>query len=196
MKCPADKILAVYSPRSDGSPEPSTIKCYYGKRVLISPFKKHAFLDVSPANVPLELKKAPTLDGYSLNLTGTVTFGISTDPKLMPVAAKELLFLQQDGINRIAKQAINAQAQITASKFTIQEIWCDRNKFFDAMCNNAENALKKFGLKLVNVNISDITDEEGFINAYTREQVRKAIEQAKREIEQEKAAADKTDKAE
>jgi uncharacterized membrane protein YqiK len=53
--------------------------------------------------------------------------------------------------------------------------------------NNVDTELKKIGLKLINVNITDIKDESGYIEALGKEAAAKAINEAKVSVaEQEK----------
>jgi flotillin len=61
----------------------------------------------------------------------------------------------------------------------IEEINTDRDKFLSAVSNNVESELKKIGLRLINVNVTDITDESGYISALGKEAAAKAINDAK-----------------
>ncbi|HRO96938.1 MAG TPA: SPFH domain-containing protein, partial [Ferruginibacter sp.] len=70
---------------------------------------------------------------------------------------------------------------------TIEEINSDRDKFLDNISKNVDTELKKIGLKLINVNVTDIKDESGYIEALGKEAAAKAINEAKISVaEQEK----------
>jgi flotillin len=70
---------------------------------------------------------------------------------------------------------------------TIEEINSDRDKFLDNISKNVDSELKKIGLKLINVNVTDIRDESGYIEALGKEAAAKAINEAKISVaEQEK----------
>ena len=63
----------------------------------------------------------------------------------------------------------------------------DRDKFLENISANVEVELKKIGLRLINVNVTDIKDESGYIEALGREAAARAINEAKvRVAEQEK----------
>ena len=47
---------------------------------------------------------------------------------------------------------------------------------------NVETELKKIGLRLINVNVTDISDESGYIEALGKEAAAKAINDAKRTV--------------
>ena len=70
---------------------------------------------------------------------------------------------------------------------SIEELNSDRDKFLEAITANVEVELKKIGLRLINVNVTDIKDESGYIEALGQEAAAKAINEAKvRVAEQER----------
>jgi flotillin len=52
----------------------------------------------------------------------------------------------------------------------------------EAVSSNVEAELKKVGLKLINVNVTDINDESGYIEALGKEAAAKAINDAKKSV--------------
>jgi flotillin len=64
----------------------------------------------------------------------------------------------------------------------IEEINADRDKFLAAVSQNVEAELRKIGLKLINVNVTDIRDESGYIEALGKEAAAKAINDAKKSV--------------
>jgi flotillin len=64
----------------------------------------------------------------------------------------------------------------------IEEINTDRDKFLAAVSSNVETELKKIGLRLINVNVTDISDESGYIAALGKEAAAKAINDAKKSV--------------
>ena len=64
----------------------------------------------------------------------------------------------------------------------IEEINTDRDKFLAAVSSNVETELKKIGLRLINVNLTDISDESGYIQALGKEAAAKAINDAKKSV--------------
>ncbi len=64
----------------------------------------------------------------------------------------------------------------------IEEINADRDKFLEAVSHNVESELKKIGLRLINVNVTDISDESGYILALGKEAAAKAINDAKKSV--------------
>jgi flotillin len=64
----------------------------------------------------------------------------------------------------------------------IEEINADRDKFLINVSQNVELELRKIGLKLINVNVTDIRDESGYIEALGKEAAAKAINEAKKSV--------------
>ena len=64
----------------------------------------------------------------------------------------------------------------------IEEINTNRDKFLEAVSENVETELKKIGLRLINVNVTDITDESGYIDALGKEATSKALNDAKKNV--------------
>jgi flotillin len=64
----------------------------------------------------------------------------------------------------------------------IEEINADRDKFLINISQNVEQEMRKIGLKLINVNVTDIRDESGYIEALGKEAAAKAINEAKKSV--------------
>ncbi|MBQ6892788.1 MAG: flotillin family protein, partial [Clostridia bacterium] len=110
------------------------------------------------------------------------TVGISTEPGVMQNAAERLLGLQLSEIQELAKDIIFGQLRLIIATMDIEEINTDRDKFLAAVSSNVETELKKIGLRLINVNVTDISDESGYIAALGKEAAAKAINDAKKSV--------------
>ena len=105
----------------------------------------------------------------------------------MNAAAERLLGLSPEQIQELAKDILFGQLRLVIATMTIEEINSDRDKFLDNISKNVDSELKKIGLKLINVNVTDIKDESGYIEALGKEAAAKAINEAKISVaEQEK----------
>ena len=102
----------------------------------------------------------------------------------MQNAAERMLGLKLDDIQELAKDIIFGQLRLVIATMEIEEINTDRDKFLEAVSRNVETELKKIGLRLINVNVTDITDESGYIVALGKEAAAKAINDAKISVAQ------------
>ena len=82
----------------------------------------------------------------------------------------------------MAREIIFGQLRLTVASLTIEQINQDREKFLDAIRRNVAPELNKIGLYLINVNITDITDESGYIESIGKKAASEAINQAKIDV--------------
>ena len=179
--CPSDKVLVVHGKigkNKDGTYR--SAKCMHGGVTLVVPFlQKYTFLDLTPLSISVDLKSALSKQNIRIDVPSIFTVGISTDPAIMQNAAERLLGLTLQNISELAKDIIFGQLRLVIATMDIEEINADRDKFLDAVSRNVEGELKKIGLKLINVNVTDISDESGYIVALGKEAAAKAINDAK-----------------
>ena len=100
----------------------------------------------------------------------------------MQNAAERLLGRNLTQIQELAKDIIFGQLRLVVATMDIEEINTDRDKFLAAVSNNVETELKKIGLRLINVNVTDINDESGYIQALGKEASSKAINDARKSV--------------
>jgi flotillin len=182
-RCPSDKILVVYG-RTGGQ----SAKCIHGGGAFIWPvIQDYAYLDLKPISIEANLTNALSRQNIRVDVPCRFTVGISTDPDSMNNAAERLLGLSSDQIQELSKDILFGQLRLVIATMTIEEINSDRDKFLDNISKNVDTELKKIGLKLINVNVTDIKDESGYIEALGKEAAAKAINDAKISVaEQEK----------
>ena len=108
----------------------------------------------------------------------------------MENAAERLLGLQRQDIHSLANDIILGQMRLVVAMMDIEEINRNRDKFLSNIASNVEAELKKVGLKLINVNITDIKDESGYIVALGREAAAKAINEAKIRVAEQERTGD------
>lgn len=179
-KCPSDKIMVIYGKVSGVK---GSAKCIHGGVKFIWPFiQSYAFLDLTPISLSVDLRQALSRQNIRIDVPSKFTVGISTEEGVMQNAAERLLGLSLDSIQELAKDIILGQMRLIIATMDIEEINADRDKFLDAVSRNVETELKKIGLKLINVNVTDINDESGYIEALGKEAAAKAINDAKRSV--------------
>ena len=180
-KCPSDKIMVKYG--KIGKNEDGTARsaiCIHGGAAFIVPvFQSYEFLDLTPMSIPVDLTNALSHQNIRVDVPSRFTVGISTEPGVMQNAAERLLGLKLVEIQELAKDIIFGQLRLVIATMDIEEINTNRDKFLSAVSDNVETELKKIGLRLINVNVTDINDESGYIAALGREAAAKAINEAK-----------------
>jgi flotillin len=174
-RCPSDKILVVY-----GNTGGSSAKCIHGGGAFIWPvIQDYAFLSLIPISIDANLTNALSKQNIRVDVPCRFTVGISTDSDSMNNAAERLLGQSNNQIQELARDILFGQLRLVIATMSIEEINSDRDKFLENISTNVEVELKKIGLKLINVNVTDIKDESGYIEALGKEAAAKAINEAK-----------------
>lgn len=178
-RCPSDRILVVYGKVSGGE----SAKCIHGGAAFIFPvIQDYQFLDLTPISIEVNLVNALSKQNIRVNVPSRFTIGISTEPGIMQNAAERLLGLGQNEIQELAQEIIFGQLRLVVASMDIEEINSDRDKFLTNISQSVESELKKVGLKLINVNITDIVDESGYIEALGKEAAAHAINAARKSV--------------
>ncbi len=183
-RCPSDKILVIYG----GSGSKKSAKCVHGGGAFVWPIiEDYAYLSLTPISIDANLTNALSRQNIRVDVPCRFTVGISTDEECMTAAAERLLGLSAQQIQELARDILFGQLRLVIATMSIEELNSDRDKFLEAISSNVEVELKKIGLRLINVNVTDINDESGYIEALGQEAAAKAINEAKvRVAEQEK----------
>lgn len=178
-RCPSDRILVVYGKVGGGE----SAKCIHGGAAFIVPvIQDYQFLDLTPISIEVNLVNALSKQNIRVNVPSRFTIGISTEPGIMQNAAERLLGLGQNEIQELAQEIIFGQLRLVVASMDIEEINSDRDKFLTNISESVESELKKVGLKLINVNITDIVDESGYIEALGKEAAAHAINAARKSV--------------
>ena len=174
-RCPSDRILVVFG-KTGGE---GSAKCVHGGAAFIWPIiQDYSFLYLTPISIEVNLTNALSKQNIRVNVPSRFTIGVSTEPSIMQNAAERLLGLNQDMIQELAQEIIFGQLRLVVASMDIEEINTDRDKFLSHITHSVEEELKKVGLKLINVNITDIHDVSGYIEALGKEAAAKAINDA------------------
>jgi flotillin len=147
--------------------------------LILPVIQSYEFLDLTPTPIEINLQGALSQQNIRVNTPSTFTVGISTEPAVMANAADRLLGLQMNEVRELARDIIFGQMRVVIATMTIEEINADREKLIEKIFAGVEIELNKVGLHLINVNVQDITDESGYIDALGREAAARAINEAK-----------------
>ncbi|MDH5399791.1 MAG: SPFH domain-containing protein [Cyclobacteriaceae bacterium] len=186
-RCPSNKILVVYGKVG----QDKSARCIHGGGAFIMPVTQDfEYLNLSPIPIDIDLKGALSKQNIRINTPSTFTVGISTNEAIMLNAAERLLGLNEDEVKMQALDIIIGQLRLVIATLSIEEINKDREQFLQLINKHVAMELNKIGLELINVNIKDITDESGYIEAIGKKAAAEAINKAKVEVaEQETSGA-------
>jgi len=186
-RCPSNKILVIYGRVKSGN----SSRCLHGGGAFVVPLiQSYDYLNLDPIQIEVPLRGALSIENIRVNVPSVFTVAIGTDNHIMQNAAVRLLGLSTKDIMKQAEDIIFGQLRQVIASMGIEEINRDRDKFLENIQTSLEGELMKIGLVLINVNITDITDESGYIEAIGRKAASEAVQQAEIDVaEQQKKGA-------
>jgi flotillin len=183
-RCPANKILVISGSVGGGN----AAKCVSGGGAFVWPvIQEYAYLSLEPIKMDIPLNDALSLENIRISVPAVFTVAIGTDVEVRQNAAMRLLGMAQKQIEESAHDIIVGQLRQVIASMRIDEINRDRDGFLHKVQHQLEPELKKIGLMLLNVNIKDLKDGAGYLDALGKQAAQQAIQTARGDVaEQEK----------
>ena len=193
-RCPSNRILVKFGKVGTGI----SSQCIHGGATFVVPLiQDYAYLNLEPIQIGIPLKDALSAENIRVEVPSVFTVAIGTQPEIMQNASIRLLGLNSQQIKQQAEDIIFGQLRQVIASMKIEDINRDRESFLQNIQHSVEPELKKIGLVLINVNITDIRDESGYIKALGQKAASTALQQARGDVaEQEKAGEVRVAKAE
>lgn len=177
-RCPSNRVLVIY-----GMTGKQAAKCIAGGATFVKPLvQDYAWLSLEPMQIEIPLRGALSMENIRVNVPSVFTVAIGTTPELMQNAAIRLLGLGSHEIEKQASEIIFGQLRQVIASMKIEDINRDRDTFLSHIQTSLEPELLKIGLQLINVNITDITDESGYIEAIGQKAASEAIQKARGDV--------------
>lgn len=178
-RCPSNKVLVKWGVGTGTR----SATCVHGGGALVFPiFQDYDYLHLDPIQIEIPLRGALSFENIRVNVPSVFTVAVGTEPEVMQNAAIRLLGLTREQISAQAADLIFGQLRQVIASMAIEEINRDREKFLENIQNSLEPELRKIGLVLINVNITDLTDDSGYIEAIGRKAASTAINQAEIDV--------------
>jgi flotillin len=186
-RCPSNRVLVIFGKVGTGR----AAKTIHGGGAFVWPLiQDYGWLDLEPMQIEIPLQGALSIENIRVSVPSVFTVAIGIDEERMTNAAIRLLGLEKAQIMKQAEDIILGQLRQVIATLRIEEINRDRDQFREKIQDSLEPELKKIGLNLINVNIKDLADESGYIEAIGRKAASSAIQQAAIDVaEQEKRGA-------
>ncbi len=178
-RCPSNKIMVIFGRSSSKS---SALCIHGGAKFIVPLLQDYAYLSLEPMQIEIPLRGALSMENIRVNVPSVFSIAIGTTPELMQNAAIRLLGMQRQAIAKQAEDVIFGQLRQVIASMKIDEINRDREAFLSNIQTSLEPELRKLGLVLINVNVTDITDESGYIEAIGRKAASEAIQKARGDV--------------
>lgn len=179
-RCPSNRVLVIYGKAGRKGQAAKTV--HGGAAFVIPLLQDYAYLSLEPIQIEIPLRGALSFENIRVNVPSVFTVAVGTEPEVMQQAAVRLLGLSVPEIRKQAEEIIFGILRQVIAGMGIEEINRDRDKFLAQIQNHLEPELNKIGLVLLNVNITDITDESGYIDAIGQKAASEAIQKARGDV--------------
>jgi flotillin len=181
-RCSSNQVLVIFGKTRQGQ----AAKTVHGGAAFVWPLiQDYQYLSLEPIQIEIPLRGALSMENIRVNVPSVFTVAIGTAPEVMTNAAIRLLDLSTQDIRKQAEEIIFGQLRQVIASMQITDINRNRDTFLEHIQNSVEPELKKIGLVLINVNITDITDESGYIDAIGQKAASQAIQQARGDVAEE-----------
>lgn len=178
-RCSSNQVLVIFGKTTQGQ----AAKTVHGGAAFVVPLiQDYRYLSLEPIQIEIPLRGALSIENIRVNVPSVFTVAIGTQPDVMTNAAIRLLDLSVQDIRKQAEEIIFGQLRQVIASMGIEDINRNRDTFLEHIQNSVEPELKKIGLVLINVNITDITDESGYIDAIGKKAASQAIQQARGDV--------------
>jgi flotillin len=179
-RCSSNQVLVVWGAFTGTGRAAKTI--HGGTAIVLPLLQDYRYLSLEPIQIEIPLRGALSGENIRVNVPSVFTVAIGTQPDVMTNAAIRLLDLTVQDIRKQAEEIIFGQLRQVIASMKIEDINRDRDTFLEHIQNSVEPELKKIGLVLINVNITDIQDESGYIDAIGQKAASQAIQQARADV--------------
>jgi len=178
-RCPSNRVLVIYGKTRKGQ----AARTVHGGAAFVIPLlQDYAYLNLEPIQIEIPLRGALSVENIRVNVPSVFTVAVGIETAVMQNAAIRLLGLSISEIRKQAEEIIFGILRQVIAGMGIEEINRDRDKFLTQIQQHLEPELGKIGLQLINVNITDITDESGYIDAIGQKAASEAIQKARGDV--------------
>lgn len=178
-RCPSNRILVIYGSVGKGR---SATTVHGGGKFVWPIIQDYDYLSLEPIQIEVPLKDALSSENIRVNVPSVFTVAIGTQAEIMQNAAIRLLGLNAAQIKKQAEDIIFGQLRQVIASMRIEDVNRDREIFLHNIQSSLEPELRKIGLVLINVNITDITDESGYIEAIGQRAAAEAVQTARADV--------------
>ena len=177
-KCPSDQLLVVYG-KVGGK---SAAKMYPGGGVFVWPIvQDYRTMSMRPFQI------GSSVEGPDKNLIQTqvkvaLTTAISQDPTIQQNAATRFLSASVSDVQSQLKTILDGGIRLIIASMSVEELNSDRDAFKTKVNEILGNELAKVGYDITNINIQEITDNQGILKNLSKKKETDARAQSEADI--------------
>lgn len=139
-----------------------------GAALRIPLLEKVDYLSLNVFTIPLEIKRAYTLQGVPVSVKAVANVKIRGDEASLHAAAERFLGMKHDELQKVIFQTLEGHLRSILGTLTVEEVNSDRQSFAQKLTSEAAVDLEKMGIGVDVLTIQEISDEEDYLNALGR----------------------------
>ncbi|MBM3812658.1 MAG: flotillin family protein [Acidimicrobiia bacterium] len=139
-----------------------------GAALRIPLLEKVDYMSLNVFTIPLEIKRAYTVQGVPVSVKAVANVKIRSDETSLHAAAERFLGMKHDEIQRVIFQTLEGHLRSILGNLTVEEVNSDRQSFAQKLTSEAAVDLEKMGIGVDVLTIQEISDEEDYLNALGR----------------------------
>ena len=139
-----------------------------GAALRIPMLEKVDYLSLNVFTIPLEIKRAYTVQGVPVSVKAVANVKIRSDEISLHASAERFLGMRHDEIQRVIFQTLEGHLRSILGTLTVEEVNSDRQSFAQKLTSEAATDLEKMGIGVDVLTIQEISDEEDYLNALGR----------------------------
>ena len=167
LKVPPN-LVAVLSGRKRKLPDGRVVgyRMVRGGAALRIPLlEKVDYLSLNVLTIPLEIKRAYTVQGVPVSVKAVANVKIRSDEMSLHAAAERFLGMTHANIQQVIFQTLEGHLRSILGTLTVEEVNSDRQSFAQKLTSEAAVDLEKMGLGVDVLTIQEVSDEEEYLNA-------------------------------
>ncbi len=136
-----------------------------GAALRIPLLEKVDYLSLNVITIPLEIRRAYTIQGVPVSVKAVANVKIRSDETSLHAAAERFLGMTHNDIQQVIFQTLEGHLRSILGTLTVEEVNSDRNSFAQKLTSEAANDLEKMGLGVDVLTIQEVSDDEDYLNA-------------------------------
>lgn len=149
-----------------------------GGKILWPIVQNVQIMSTAATQVKIDEKDIPNKDNVKISAKGVATFKIEAVDTALNAAAAAFLGKSNSEIAVIVTNILQGHLRSIIGKLDINEILRDRDAFNRKVVDESTSELNLLGIKIMNMVITEVTDEYGYIDALGKKAVAEAIRDA------------------
>jgi flotillin len=136
-----------------------------GEALRIPLLEKVEYLPLNVMTIPLEIKRAYTIQGVPVSVKAVANVKIRGDETSLHAAAERFLSMTMPQIQQVIFQTLEGHLRSILGNLTVEEVNSDRQSFAQKLTSEAATDLEKMGLGVDVLTIQEVSDDEEYLDA-------------------------------